>query len=400
MEIVIDDIKKMLPESDGQQPTDEYYLTLAKYVSNLWETMRVFPEIDGKIRKHVVVALVSYFQDVVADAGLWRSFVRMCRHLYGKPVPFYKEPDSYVDYELNLIDVKFVLWYTLESRLGFQGLVSPFDADIDRFSAQVYKLFDFLYEEAPAAKNFQKLLELDLADKEQVRDIFKVSGWLFWNSYLLRPVSKHAYEQDVEDVDELTLEETLTDEQRLRTTFEQPTGPLALFTEEWLRLMVENKLPKDSRKASTHPHRYYQALTAATGGEPIAFCAGYAELEDFLSSKLGWGENPEGHLPQLKQYRDFVLYADSGKGLLVAHDIASFIKHPKNPLYDAALAAENAYRLVMEPALCPVDLLKYLFRNELVPDACYPSGKKGRELLQTDWDFFARMYLRNFYRAE
>ena len=244
MEITLDDLKRRLPDPDDFKATDEYYLTLAKYIGKLWESMDVFPEIGEEMRKNVVVNLVSYYQDVIADAGLWRAFVMMCRKLYRRPVPFYDEPEDYIDYELNLVDVQFLVWYSLESQLGFNGLVSPFDPDLLRFASQVYKLFDFLYEDAPEPENFKQLMELDIDDREQVRDIFRMSGWLFWKSYFLRPVSKHAYEPEVVEDEELTVDETLTDERRLRTTFEQPTGPLALLVE-----LAEGKTPTGSERA-------------------------------------------------------------------------------------------------------------------------------------------------------
>ena len=401
MEITLDDLKRRLPEPEVFKPTDEYYLTLANYIDKLWDSMNVFPEIDGNIKKDVVLDLVSYFQDIVADAGMWRAFVRMCRKLYGKPVPFYEEEENYIDYELNLIDVKFMIWYSLETHLGFNGLVSPYDSDIDRFAKQVYKLFDFLYEDAPSAENFKPLLEIDLSDREQVRDIFKMSGWLFWNSYFMRPVSKHAYESDVDENDELTVEETLTDENRLRTTFNRPTGPLALGINDWLRLILENRLPKESaNKNIDKEHRFYTALHRATNGADIAFLGSYAELENFLSDKMGWGKSERGHLPQMRDFSDFVLYGEPGKGLLVAHDIARYIKHPDNPYYDAGIASEDAHRMLMQRFVCPPDLLKYLFKHGYVPDAKYPTGKDAQKLLQCDWDFIARMYLHDLYHGD
>ena len=72
MEITLDDLKRRLPDPDDFKATDEYYLTLAKYIGKLWESMDVFPEIGEEMRKNVVVNLVSYYQDVIADAGLWR----------------------------------------------------------------------------------------------------------------------------------------------------------------------------------------------------------------------------------------------------------------------------------------------------------------------------------------
>lgn len=401
MEITLEDLKRRLPNPEEIKPTDEYYLTLAKYIDKLWVSMNAIPEIGEEIRKQVVLDLASYYQDIVADAGMWRSFVTMCRKLYGKPVPFYDAGDDYIDFELNLVDVKFMLWYSLESHLGFNGLVSPFDPDISRLAGQVYKLFDFLYEEAPTPENFKPLLELDLSDREQIRDIFKVSGWLFWNSYFMRPTSKHAYEPDINEEDELTLEETLTDEKRLRTTFNRPTGPLALGINDWLNLIIDNKLPKAKQeKKSDKQHRFYAQLHKATGGSDIAFIGSYDELENFLSNKMGWGKSEHGHLPQMRNFSDFVLWGTPDKGLLVAHDIARYIKHPDNPLYDAELSAREAHSMLMQQYVCPPDLLKFLFTHGYVPDAKFPVGKDAGKLLQGDWDFIARMYLHDLYHGD
>ena len=129
--------------------------------------MGVFPELPDMVIKKLSLTIVSYYQDIVADAGIWRAFVTMCRHLYNKPVPFYKEPEDYIDYELNGIDVSFVIWLSLESQLEFNCILSPYDSDILRLSKKVTKLFRFLYDEAPAIKNFNEIRELDLKDRER-----------------------------------------------------------------------------------------------------------------------------------------------------------------------------------------------------------------------------------------
>lgn len=399
MEITLDDIKRRLPDFDDFKSTDEYFLTLAKYIDKLWDSMKVFPELKEEQRKAVVVSLVAYYQDILADAGMWRAFITMCRKLYGKPVPFYKEPEDYIDCELNQIDLNFIIWYTLESSLGFNGLVSPFDSDIDRFARQTYKLFDYLYEDAPTPENFKSLLELELDDKEQAREIFNASAWLFWNSYFIRPVSKYIYEPEIDEEEELSIEETLTNELRLRTTFEQPTGPLALYVNEWLRLIIDNKLPKETKRDTTKKHKFYKSLVKATKGEPIAFCKDYEELNKFLSDKMEWGTPDEGgHLPQLKDSANFILFATPDKGLLIAHDIAQFVKHPNNPYYNQESAANEAHNMVMKTEVCPVDLVKYLFEKGYVPDAAFPTGHNGQALLHDNWDFLARLYLGKYYR--
>lgn len=398
MEITIDRLKQMLPNPDVEHPTDDYYLTLANYVDKMWAETKLMPEIDENIRHGVVLDLIGYFQDVVGDVGLWRSFVTMCRHLYDKPIPFYNVGETYSDFELNKEDVQFVIWYSLETRLGFSGLVSPFDNHLLQLADRIYKLFDFLYEEAPAADDFKSLRELELTDSEQVKDIFMALGWLFWKSYFLRPFSKYAYEPDIDEEEELSLEETLTNQGRLHTTIKRPTGPLALLADEWLRLILTGELPKEMRRTAHQEHDYYTRLVKAVGCQ-IAFFPTYDDLERFLTDKMGWDDDSEGLFPQLCDASDFVVYAERHKGLIIAKDVAKFVSHPSNPCYDREAASVAAHRLLMERGVCPIDLLKYLFDNQMVPDAAYPAAHSV-EMLHGDWDFIARMYLGDYYRCD
>ena len=69
-EIAIDDLRRMLPESKTENPSDEYYLTLAQYIDKLLASMHVFPELDSSIRRRMVLDLTGYYQDIVSDAGL------------------------------------------------------------------------------------------------------------------------------------------------------------------------------------------------------------------------------------------------------------------------------------------------------------------------------------------
>ncbi len=53
----------------------------------------------------------------------------------------------------------------------------------------------------------------------------------------------------------------------------------------------------------------------------------------------------------------------------------------------------------MEQGVCPVDLLRYLFDNDMVPAARWPSAK-DTSILHDNWDFLARLYLQKYYRAD
>ena len=93
----------MQPNNPRVVESDKYYLQLAMLLAKLWDNSHKFLALPEATRQAVVLAVVGYYQDVIADAGIWRSFVEAHKHLYGTPLPFYDcDGDDYIEYELNL----------------------------------------------------------------------------------------------------------------------------------------------------------------------------------------------------------------------------------------------------------------------------------------------------------
>ena len=69
-----------------------------------------------------------------------------------------------------------------------------------------------------------------------------------------------------------------------------------------------------------------------------------------------------------------------------------------NPLYNKELGEKETYTLITIQGRCPIDLVKYIFINNLVPDAKFPWDETDYVLLR-NWDFLARLYLQAYYRA-
>ena len=107
--------------------SDKYYIILANRLAKLITNSRLLINEPEQVRKDVILAAVGYFQDVVADAGVWRSFCTVCKEYYGTPLPLYPIPDDYIESELNEVDLRFVIWYVIEMSRDEQGTLSPFD---------------------------------------------------------------------------------------------------------------------------------------------------------------------------------------------------------------------------------------------------------------------------------
>lgn len=411
MEITAKDFMLKQPNYPQVTESDKYYMVLAGRLAKIWDNARILMNVGEDIRRDVVLAVTGYFQDVIADAGIWRSFSTVCNKLYDRPVPFFDRPDDYIDSELNLIDLQFIIWYVIDSESEAHGTLSPKDTGIARLAQLFFNLLDAVYEEAPTPVEYNMAMDVDFNDEQDTEKAYDLSHWLFWNCYFLRPAATSTLRMAASKAQEIINAYPDKDEAQRhllemnrRLMVENTTGPLSLSIGEWMELIVNGKMPQTDDETvpeAGNEHRFYTQLIKATGGSRIAFIDGYESLERFVGEQMGWGKSATGHLPGMKRFGNFVLLGNPQKGMLIAHDVAQYIKHPDNPMYDPEVARSEAHRIVTERGAAPIDLVKYLFDNNLVPDARLPFERNAEQsLLHENWDFLARLYLQTHYRGD
>ena len=411
MEITAKDFMLKQPNYPQVTESDKYYMVLAGRLAKIWDNARILMNVGEDIRRDVVLAVTGYFQDVIADAGIWRSFSTVCNKLYDRPVPFFDRPDDYIDSELNLIDLQFIIWYVIDSESEAHGSLSPKDTGIARLAQLFFNLLDAVYEEAPTPVEYNMAMDVDFNDEQDTEKAYDLSHWLFWNCYFLRPAATSTLRMAASKAQEIINAYPDKDEAQRhllemnrRLMVENTTGPLSLSIGEWMELIVNGKMPQTDDETvpeAGNEHRFYTQLIKATGGSRIAFIDGYESLERFVGEQMGWGKSATGHLPGMKRFGNFVLLGNPQKGMLIAHDVAQYIKHPDNPMYDPEVARSEAHRIVTERGVAPIDLVKYLFANNLVPDARLPFERNAEQsLLHENWDFLARLYLQTHYRGD
>jgi len=146
----------------------------------------------------------------------------------------------------------------------------------------------------------------------------------------------------------------------------------------------------------------YTIFTEASQGESLMYFSSYDDLKEFFINGLKWEDNDDNMMPDLKAFQNFILYANP-KGMLIAPDIAEYVKDERNPMYNEEKAIEGALDLFTVQEQCPVDLLKYLENSGRLPDAQIKSElgqEHGKKLLHENWDFIARLFLESYYREE
>lgn len=389
------------PAMPEETATDAFYLKLCRHLVEVAKDKNLFPSYPEKVMERAALTLIGYYQDVICDAGVWRSFINECRRLYGFTVPFYSsEGEPYTDYELNEADVKFMVWYSLSMNYENRRVCYPYDDEILKGASEWFEVLEKFYDEAPIPENYRLASELEIHAEEDREAIMKLANWLFLHCYLMTPAYALTLSELTSEVDLSGEDGVLELQKKLDASmWQDPTGPLALYLGEWLYLIIEHKpAPVPNEEKSLAQHKYYTAFTNFTGGKVLQYFATYDEMNRFFIDALGWQEGEE-HLSQVKNDKDFVLMVDPTKGMLLARNIAKCIASPDNPLYDEKYASEHAIELLTERGCCPGDLLRYVCEKGWLPDAAFP-GTKDTEVTKNYWDFISRCYLQQYYRGD
>ncbi|MDE7403310.1 MAG: DUF3843 family protein [Muribaculaceae bacterium] len=386
------------PDFTQESETDNWYLEIANQLMQRGEKVPFGASIPSGALKRIALAVTDYLQDIVADGGLWRSFVDANRELYGWSVPFHPEPEEYVDYELNREDVRFLTWYVTAMLWEEKRDLYPHDADLLQLADECFDFLEQVYEDAPVPENWHLARGLEFTDPEDHKDIYRLGSWLFLHSYLLTP----AFSVSLRDLMEKVNPDDPDGIAKLNAALEDAmmqdtTGPLALFTPEWVQLIINRKLPVEKTAPVVDTvHPYYEAFTRFTGGKEVAFFDSYEAMNKFFIQALGWAEGEE-HLAQAKGADDYVLMVSKYKGMLMARDVARCLKSPDNPYYDRDYASEHDFELFSERGRCPADLLRKAIESNWLPDAVFP-GSNDTSLVADNADFIARCYLQFYYR--
>ncbi len=401
MEISVKEFMLMQPNCPRVTDSDKYYIALAMRLAALWDESRLMSGLADAARRRVVLAVVGYYQDVVSDAGLWRAFTMMHEHLYGTPLPFYGRSDDYVNYELNLDDLRFVIWYTLEGLTPRNGMLNPLDDDIASLARLFFSQLDSCYDDAPNPVEYNLITGIETGSDSDASSVYDLSRWLFFHSYLMPPAAKVALAQKGIEAQRIAAGMRRDRDEALRnlddrTMIGNPTGPLSLTVGQWIRLIADAELPERQAVDATVTSDEYRRFLEATGGAELAFFATYAEVDKFLVDTLKRPSEGQAIYPEFTERSNFVVMAHPQNGAIVVPDAAKFICHPANACYDREAARSEAHTLITHYGRYPMALVRRVFSAGLVPDASLPADSTGRLLLD-NWDFLARLYQQGHY---
>jgi len=480
--------------------TDQYYLDLSNDILNVLNQSAINFKISPDIKNTISCQLAAYFEDVISQLGIWRTFILKNKELYGKYLPFYSLPSNYFEDEINYEDISFLLWLNIQLYVGNdkEEFIDPEEPSLMNLAKEVFELLETEYETAPENPLMADFFSFEKKDYSKFSAFANDAEWFFFQSYLLAACNEEPINEIIGQVQVYYPKASDKEKSAIvhdavnRLMFTDPCGPLALNINEWFSAIAGANKPycdyfdsfefidreefyvieksdshikirsvangreidviKESIKNSSelfpwktvitvccafynstwwffgeystrklndeediHPAAsvpenkakdsedpVYATFMEASKGEPLMYIQSYEALKEFFINGLKWEDNDDNMMSDLKDFHNFVLYANP-KGMLIAPDIAAYVKDERNPMYNAEEAAKNALDLFTVQGSCPVDLLRYLEESNRLPDAQINSAKgaeHGKNLLHNNWDFIARCFLESYYRGE
>ncbi|WP_345190745.1 DUF3843 family protein [Algibacter agarivorans] len=227
--------------------TDLYYLKVANKINTNFIPSSEFM-LSQFIEKEDIFLLccfiTSYFEDIISQTNIWRSFKLMHNKLYSKKLPFYSIDEDYEDDEINFEDVAFLTWYFLNT-IQQEKFINPYNDFIFDIATTSMQVLEEEYEYAPENNTLKNLYNFEniAGDFYNSRAFIQ---FVFFESYLFFPDVKQGFNNDILDA----LEDTKADEDNPNLlmsyvreitehfTFNKNSSLLALKAKDWTKELL------------------------------------------------------------------------------------------------------------------------------------------------------------------
>lgn len=242
LHVSVQDIQRMHP-APVTSATDSYYAKLANKLLKSIQREPFAKKISGRVLEMMAIKTALYFEDVICDGGIWRSFVTKHKALYGKSLPFYPvDEDDYRADEPHVEDITYLLWETLMD-WGRDMLLHPLDEIIAAIAWKFFEVLNTEFEEAPINEAMQEFFR-EASFMDDFVKMREVLGWVWMDCYLTENHRKFGVTDEMLDEVCQILPLDSSDSRAIYAAvnqmfFKYKCGPLALRPAEWLALLMD-----------------------------------------------------------------------------------------------------------------------------------------------------------------
>lgn len=395
-------------------PVDSYYTGIANRIYNIMKETRLIDSFEGDEAKQTALRIAAYFEDVISELNIWRTFITTYRELYGKYLPFYEPDDHYYDDEVNYEDVRFLLWHYTQQYHGFrQGtFVNPDNPANELTGRRIYQLFCDEWTTAPENERMRAYLSSETRFQNQ-EDYEPLLFWFHYHSYLMVDTNRELTEQ-VKLVWEVAEDNTDGLDRLLMMLHSQlaytwKTAPLALTSPQWLmRILASHpdiaylqhivdtfRIPEEEDGPLYQD--VYESFRKAAGDRLLLYFDKASEMQTFVTENIPLSEDDEFEFPDSIGGKNLALYATPEEGLqVIVGDLTACIQDETNPFYDEAMARAKGLSFFIVKN-CSISMLKTLEERGMLQEAQTKSligPERGKAIIHDNWKFLTRYFLR------
>lgn len=250
-----------------QTDIDQYYIEIANRVLEVLDSKESdfsFLGIDRERREDMALALAQWFQDVVAQGGIWTTFIHECKKRYGSYLPFYQiDEEDYYEDEVNLVDVRFLTWHYIQYMHYADTVINPENIVINEIAQEIYEIFDSEFENAPINDDWHDALHPKAFDDPLLYSfreyLYKIINCDYLYLNVFESIADYTKET-VRDISKLGSAQDLIHDYATSLLFEGEENFMGLSLSEWGReiLRLENeKIAQRLDTLKTLPVRLY-----------------------------------------------------------------------------------------------------------------------------------------------
>lgn len=242
--IQLNDWQDIKPYNKTAQ-TDLYYLEICNEIHDkIYENNFHLPLQDfvrGEGISLFCIFLTSYLEDVISGSEIWNSFIKKHKELYGKPLPFFDTEKDYIEGEVNIQDVKFLIWYFINS-VNKNVLLNPNDDFVQNLAEKLFDIIETEYEYAPENRLLRDSYQIN--STKDYYEARKLLDNILTKTYLFFPDTGLAIlHQEAEIIQSGKRVETALNDNRDYFVLNAKTSLLALSAKEWANAILGENTP-------------------------------------------------------------------------------------------------------------------------------------------------------------
>lgn len=224
--------------------------------------------------------IALYFEDVVANAGIWRSFVTRMKELTGRSLPFYDvDEDTYFPDEPHKEDIQLLIWLT-HVDWNSNELPDPHDEFFDKLAQVAIDLLDEMFDTIGINEQLVDVIT-DPANYTECVKRVELHRWIYLSCYLTGGVrSRLSIKETAEEMVALS-DSPIYDIAAAICSFRNACGPLALQPKEWLAMLLRaNDAPQTAIRVEAQQYLplYIYKCLRLEGNDIVLLTPGEKEI--------------------------------------------------------------------------------------------------------------------------